>query len=256
VATIQLLSDIHLEFHRDGGDEFIRSLDPTGVDVLVLAGDICTLPGLKSTLTKLCDRYPEVVFVTGNHEYYGSSPTKVHDLLTKVAASTSNLHWLHHTKVVLSGIRFAGTTLWFPFPSPSIYATRTQMNDYTVIKDFEPWVYEENTKAVRFLAGAAPYADVVVTHHLPALETVSPRYRGSSLNHYFCHDQTKLILEARPPLWVFGHTHDCVDMQVEGTRLLCNPLGYPQEQGDKRRGVYRPQCLIEVHPRNDETPAG
>src|SRR5450631_3269273 len=37
---LQIMSDLHLEMHADRGAEFIRSLDPTGVDVLVLAGDI------------------------------------------------------------------------------------------------------------------------------------------------------------------------------------------------------------------------
>jgi len=27
-----IMSDLHLEMHADGGAEFIRSLDPTGVD--------------------------------------------------------------------------------------------------------------------------------------------------------------------------------------------------------------------------------
>ena len=37
---LQIMSDLHLEMHADRGAEFIRELDPTGVDVLVLAGDI------------------------------------------------------------------------------------------------------------------------------------------------------------------------------------------------------------------------
>jgi predicted phosphodiesterase len=34
------MSDLHFEMHADGGAGLIRELDPTGVDVLVLAGDI------------------------------------------------------------------------------------------------------------------------------------------------------------------------------------------------------------------------
>ena len=39
---LQIMSDLHLEMHADGGAELIRELDPTGVDVLVLAGDFTT----------------------------------------------------------------------------------------------------------------------------------------------------------------------------------------------------------------------
>ena len=34
------MSDLHLEMHAGRGTEFIRDLAPTGVDVLVLAGNI------------------------------------------------------------------------------------------------------------------------------------------------------------------------------------------------------------------------
>ena len=37
---IQVISDVHFEFHSDGGWDFVRSLNPEGVDVLVIAGDI------------------------------------------------------------------------------------------------------------------------------------------------------------------------------------------------------------------------
>lgn len=39
---LQTMSDLHLEMHAEGGAELIRELDPTGVDLLVLAGDITT----------------------------------------------------------------------------------------------------------------------------------------------------------------------------------------------------------------------
>jgi len=37
---LQIMSDLHFEMHADGGAGLICELDPTGVDVLVLAGDI------------------------------------------------------------------------------------------------------------------------------------------------------------------------------------------------------------------------
>jgi predicted phosphodiesterase len=43
---IQLLSDLHFEFHADHGQSFVESLDPRGVDVLVLAGDIAVGDGI------------------------------------------------------------------------------------------------------------------------------------------------------------------------------------------------------------------
>ena len=37
---VQLLSDLHLEMHRDDGRSFLASLDPSGVDLLIVAGDV------------------------------------------------------------------------------------------------------------------------------------------------------------------------------------------------------------------------
>jgi predicted phosphodiesterase len=71
---LQLLSDLHFEFHRDGGRSFVDSFDPTGIDVLVLAGDIAVAEGIPHALALLCERFRDatVVFVHGNHEFYGS----------------------------------------------------------------------------------------------------------------------------------------------------------------------------------------
>jgi len=31
-------------------------------------------------------------------------------------------------------------------------------------------------------------------------------------------------------LWVHGHSHTAVDYEVAGTRVVCNPRGYPGEE--------------------------
>jgi predicted phosphodiesterase len=54
---LQLLSDLHFEFHRDGGHAFVDSLDPTGIDVLVLEGDIAVADGIPTALALLCERF-------------------------------------------------------------------------------------------------------------------------------------------------------------------------------------------------------
>ena len=66
--------------HADGGAELIRELDPTGVDVLVLAGDITMArhyADLESVFNPLAKKYRHILYVPGNHEYYKSSPTEV-----------------------------------------------------------------------------------------------------------------------------------------------------------------------------------
>jgi predicted phosphodiesterase len=59
---------------------------PTGVDVLVLAGDITMArhyEDLASVFKPLARKYRHILYVPGNHEYYKSSPG--HRLALRVA---------------------------------------------------------------------------------------------------------------------------------------------------------------------------
>ncbi len=227
---IELLSDLHFEFHRDHGAGFVAALQPADVDVLIVAGDLATLPLLDGALTALCERYPAVVYVVGNHEYYGSHPERVHAALARAEARLPNLHWLHHRTATIDGVAFAGTPLWFPH-SPAADPWRHRMNDFRLIEGFEPWVYEENARALDFLEAKSSEVDVVVTHHLPSERSVVPRFRGSPLRPWFVCDVDRLVGVGRQRLWVHGHTHAACDYRLGGARVLCNPLAYPHEVG-------------------------
>ena len=223
--NLQILSDLHLEFHGKKWRAFVESLDPRGVDVLVVAGDLCTLPMLRHVIASLCTRYAEVVYVLGNHEYYDFSPGDVDSSLTSIRDARPNFHWLQNEVVEIAGIRIAGTSLWFR-DQPSNLAHEHAMNEFALIRGFKPWVYEENARALEFLELKARHADVVVTHHLPSERSVAPYFEGDPLNRFFLCSVDDLIQRAAPALWVHGHTHASIDTQVGSTRIVCNPLGY------------------------------
>lgn len=247
--NIQILSDLHFEFHKDKGKSFLDSLDPSGVDTIILAGDIATSDILLDAIGGFCRKFPQVVMVAGNHEYYHSNPDSVTNLLLGAEALHDNFCWLNNDLRTVDGVRFLGGTLWFPQPTPNIWHLRHQMNDFRVIKDFEPWVYDQNRACVDAIHRYADRADVIVTHHLPALECVAPRYRRSPLNHYFVHDMTRFIEQCGVPLWVYGHTHDRQEHKIGSTRVVCNPLGYP---GESPQGVYREKMILKVSPRSSD----
>jgi hypothetical protein len=73
---------------------------------------------------------------------------------------------------------------------------------------------------------ASSQAKVVVTHHLPSWRCVDSRYAQSVTNAAFCSDLDDLIGKAS--LWIHGHTHVSLDRMLEGTRVVCNPRGYPR----------------------------
>ena len=68
---------------------------------------------------------------------------------------------------------------------------------------------------------------VVLTHHAPSRRSISPRFAGDALNPCFVSEVIEKIHFAKPvALWLHGHVHDAFDYELNGTRVVCNPLGY------------------------------
>lgn len=232
--NIQILSDLHFEFHRDRGEKFVRELDPTDVDVLVVAGDLALAQnGLLHALRLLCARYLHVVFVAGNHEYYNTNPLDVAETQKIASKAIGNLHWLERETVTINGIRFVGTTLWFP-DDPLAFAYRRQLNDFHMIGDFDPWVFNECKASVSFLQNTVQEKDVVVTHYLPSMRSVAPRYLDSPLTRFFVCPVDDVIIKNRPKVWIHGHTHDSCGYPLEETQILCNPYGYHAHETNRQ----------------------
>ncbi len=241
---IQPVSDLHLEFDRDHGKAFAQSLPVLG-DVLVLAGDVLPIrrpPHVVEMLGWFCSRFPRVVYVPGNHEYYKTSPGAGSALLASSAREFPNLHVLDGMVTEIDGVRFVGATLWFP-PTPDEAEYRPFLADFSLIDDFVPWVHEAHARNLAFLRQEVRAGDVVVTHFLPHPGSVAPQYEGSPLNRFFlAADAHPLVEERGARLWVHGHTHVSFDYQVGKTRVVCNARGYPAEPGTS----LNPALVIEV----------
>jgi predicted MPP superfamily phosphohydrolase len=105
---LQIMSDLHFEMHADGGAELIRELDPTGVDVLVMAGDITMArhyPDLASVFKPLARKYRHILYVPGNHEYYTSSPREVARNLARLTKELPEVVIPENDTVVIGGQR-------------------------------------------------------------------------------------------------------------------------------------------------------
>jgi predicted phosphodiesterase len=243
---LQIMSDLHLEMHADRGAAFVRALDPTGVDALVLAGDITygrDLDGLVEAFEPLADKYRHVVYVPGNHEYYKATPAEVADNLERLCFELPNVVCPDNGVAVVQGRRFVAGTMWFR-QDPAAVKLRGFMTDFAVIRGFEPWVYEQNAAFERALEAELRPGDVVITHHLPAPQSVWPRFVGSPLNAFFVCDMSAHIAARRPALWIHGHTHQRCDYVLGETRVVANPLGYPKELESRR--AFDERFCVEV----------
>ena len=244
---IQVLSDLHVEFRPDHGIEFLSSLDPTGVDVLVIPGDLA-LGGqrmLGMALDLLCIRYPHVVFIAGNHEYYQSSQAAVHAELQEASDRNDNLHWLENESVRIDGQRFVGTTLWFPDREDGSNARyQSWLNDFSYIEGFRDWVYEANAAAMYYLSRTVQEGDVVVTHHIPAAQGVHPKWASSAdtIGRFFLCQMPDEVLR-RPAWWLFGHAHDSMKFKLGNCNFLCNPYGYWRRDQNKN---FQVDLTVEI----------
>lgn len=230
---IQILSDLHFEFDRDGGEAFARAV-PVAADVLVLGGDLIPLREqgpVRRAFSWFCSRFPHVVFVPGNHEYYRTRPADADALLATCAQGFPNLHVLDPGVAVIDGVRFVGATLWFPNTvDEAIF--RGALSDFRLIADFVPWVHDTHAAHLAFLAAHVRRGDVVVTHHLPHPRSVARQFAGSLLNRFFlAEDAAELVERSGARLWIHGHTHTPCDYVAGETRVVCNPRGYPGEFG-------------------------
>lgn len=220
---LQLLSDTHLEFHQDEGQAFIESLDPAGVDVLILAGDICLHRQISKSLNLFASKYPRVIYVPGNHEFYDSSLQEVYAFLSNL--NIPNLSILDNSSIELEGHRFLGSTLWFPNDVDN-FLYKQNMADFHYINNFSTSVYDKSQESRDYFNNNISKGDIIITHHLPSYQSVHPKFKNSQLNRFFVYPLDDIILEEKPALWFHGHTHSSLDYQLGETRVVCNPFGY------------------------------
>jgi Icc-related predicted phosphoesterase len=220
----QFISDLHLDFHKDCGADFIEKF-PVLADTLVIAGDISEYNLVADILTSFSTKYKDVVYVPGNHEYYN---TNKKGLALELAKVPKNVHTLVRNTITIAGQRFVGSTLWFD-PEFVSNDKKSLIADFAYIKDFNLWYADEYWKDVQFFRAAIKPGDVVITHHAPSQKQIAEKYIGSPLNIFFANNLDNLILQTKPKYWLSGHTHQRHSYIIGDTQLEVNPFGYPFE---------------------------
>lgn len=235
MKKVQVVSDLHLEFCKTQKEAYgvLGDLTSKGTsDILIVAGDL-VVSGKPEERSKagdllkfLCSSFPYVIFVPGNHDFYGDSIERANERFESLGSEISNLHVLQNKTAVLYGNSFHGTTMWF---KDSVYNSVYSglLSDFTAIENFRQHVYEECARAERFLQDSVDAGSIVITHHLPHNACISRNFMSSNLNRFFVCNMENLICTQKPALWIHGHTHEAVDTVLCETRVLCNPRGYP-----------------------------
>jgi len=252
-VKLHVVSDLHLSVA--GFD-----LPDTAADMIVLAGDVARPPEACAWALRLGK---PVIYVAGNHEFYGGSIDGTMAALRAHSASTA-IHLLEADELVVDGVRFLGTTLWSDF-SVVDEAERAlaEAQAVAMIRDFSR-IRADSTAERQFSPADSialfrrsaawlqskldePYdgPTVVVTHHAPSRQSIHPRFAGSPLNTCFVSDAERLMGGDRVALWIHGHTHDSFDYSVGGTRVLCNPRGYAKN-GANENAAFDAGLVVQV----------
>lgn len=260
-----VVSDLHFET----GPAWAFPAQLPEFDVAILAGDIdCPLDRTIDRIAVTpCLTGKPVVLVPGNHEFDGGV---FQDVLVKgevTAAAHPYVHLLHRKAIVIQGVRFVGATLWTDYElngttRASMILAGQEMPDHKAIRyrepsghisRFMPWHTRREHKLDRgFIEAelASPFdgPTVVVTHHLPSLQSIATRFVGNPLNPAFASELSPLIEASRPALWVHGHSHHSMDYRLGKTLILSNPKGYGPFEGRPRteNPGFHPAMIVEV----------
>lgn len=230
---LRILSDLHLEI-------WPFELPAAEADVVVLAGDIANGAEGIEWARRAFD--VPVIYIPGNHEPYDRDYGATQKAM-RAAAQQTGIELLECGETVLGGVRFLGCSLWTDYSlapeaerSAVIEAARRINPDYNVIRNGARTFAPEDAIALHrehraWLAQALqrPYdgTTVVVTHFAPHPGSIAPAYAKHPANPGFVVNLEAMM--GRAPLWIHGHTHTFFDYVVSGTRVVCNPRGYPKE---------------------------
>ena len=245
---LHVLSDLHTEFSEFDSPD-------TDADVVVLAGDIGVgTAGVEWASENFAD--VPVIYVPGNHEYYHHDIGIIERLK---AAAADNVHVLNNDSVNLGGTRFLGTTLWTDFKFNgdgeawfSRQTARSLIDDFRSIRNGQRLFTPEDSVhlhgasvdwLVTELENEFAGPTIVVSHHLPSSMSVAKRYIGDPLNPAFVSRLEGVFEKYEPDLWIHGHTHVPCDYELFGTRVVCNPRGYP---GEEFQPAFRPDLVVTV----------
>lgn len=254
--TVSILSDLHCH-----GDKLPKAFDVsslTPADVLVVAGDIATFDTKKKYIAKLHevvgDRFKNVIIINGNHDYYTTrfllnedefpGPSVDHNFVTSVEEKVEDSKRI---------VDFICTPLWSPIKNDRTISL--SLNDYNYIPGFTTQkctqLFFEN---LEWLEGKVTgsrgegHDVVIVTHHLPRHELIDPTFKGDEINEAFCviNEYAENRLAAlRPTLWIHGHSHNFLDMTIDETRYIRNPIGYEYSFRIENTG-YKHDFIVNI----------
>jgi predicted phosphodiesterase len=254
---LKVLSDLHLE-HCVACQVY-----PVGSgDVLVLAGDILCARHLKKNgyiadvykrfLDDCSVNYQKVLYVFGNHEYYGYNYEGTHKTIQEHLPD--NFHLLENDTVSIEDWNFIGFTLWTDFRNENpleMMNAQSVMNDYKTIRVGPNYRKLKPNDTLAFHKRSKEYLlnqlqelnenVFVISHMGPSYQSVPQQYKNNANGAYVSDLDDLILSHSQIKYWVHGHTHNAFNYMIGDCRVVCNPGGYPGQATG-----FNPDLLFDV----------
>jgi predicted phosphodiesterase len=238
-----IFSDLHLDVNASFGFQ-LPAVRPAH-DAVIIAGDVCE--GMTAAIDWIVREglnAKPVIYVGGNHEFYGFDRYDGLQRGREAAARAANVHLLERDQIVLGDVTLLGATLWTSY---DLYGTRAEsmaiaerlMSDHRMIAH-GGGAFSATSARTEHLASVTwldtelrplrqrAAKTIVVSHHAPTPRSISQRFQGHPLTASFTSDLEHLMPGVA--LWVHGHTHRVIDHHVGGCRVINNPRGYVRHE--------------------------
>lgn len=258
MKQVAWLTDIHLNFlPTDQADAFLRRVAASGVDAVLIGGDIGEAHDLVDFLARIDELLPmPVYFVLGNHDFYFGSIAAVRQQVVEFCR-------LHPRQVYLSvsepielapGVGLVGHDGWADARLGNYEQSIVMMNDYKLIEDFAGLGKQERWPRLQALgdeaaahlrrvlpAALARFGEVLLLTHVPPLREACWYQRQVSDDHWAPHFTCKavgdVLLEVmrdhadRKLTVLCGHTHGEGETRpLENLKILTGGAQYGDPQ--------------------------
>lgn len=251
---IALVSDLHLECCE-------IDLDFKDADVLIFAGDIMPISqgNVVDYLKNKYGKYKNIIFVPGNHDYYGGI-FKETENEWRAAAKNSNVNVLINNTITIDGVDFIGAPLFTNFKLKSIWPVNAlkdmvergisdfsrimiDASNFIIPNDYVNFFNESVNFIEKELSERNSNEKIVITHWPPSEKSLHQKYKNNPYNPYFINSGLDKLF-VKPKYWLHGHTHDAFNYKILNTKIVCNPRGYVFMYGDEIKqenfGDYKP----------------